>query len=198
MFASALEPLIAVDIGNQRLKFGRFDAAAAGGLPAPARVWHVGEDDELAALDGALGVAPERAIGWWIGSVNRPATTRLLDWLRRNRPEDAVTLLAARDLRLEVAVARPDMVGIDRLLDAAGGQSAAHGGKAGGGSGRGIGDHGRSGVGADGSFRGGRDPAGHRHVGPGAARRSPICCRWSMMRSWPRRRRLWARRRWRR
>ena len=50
--------------------------------------------------------------------MNRPAASRLLDWLRNQRPQDRVTLLAAGDLPLKVAVARPDMVGVDRLLDA--------------------------------------------------------------------------------
>jgi type III pantothenate kinase len=55
---------------------------------------------------------------WWIGSVHRPSATRLIDWLRTHRPDDSVTLLAAGDLPLAVALERPDMVGIDRLLDA--------------------------------------------------------------------------------
>jgi type III pantothenate kinase len=57
-------------------------------------------------------------VAWWIGSVNRPSATRLIDWLRRQRPRDSITLLAAGDLPLQVALERPDMVGIDRLLDA--------------------------------------------------------------------------------
>ena len=55
---------------------------------------------------------------WWIASVNRPAATRLIDWLNEHRPADRVTLLAAGDLPLEVRLERPDMVGIDRLVDA--------------------------------------------------------------------------------
>jgi type III pantothenate kinase len=55
---------------------------------------------------------------WWIGSVNRPATTRLLDWIRQHRPADPLTLLSAGDLPLRVELERPDMVGVDRLLDA--------------------------------------------------------------------------------
>jgi type III pantothenate kinase len=50
--------------------------------------------------------------------VNRPATTRLLDWVRDRRPGDPVTLLSAGDLSLEVNLPRPDLVGVDRLLDA--------------------------------------------------------------------------------
>ena len=50
--------------------------------------------------------------------MNRPSATRLLDALHRGRPQDRVTLLAAGDLPLEVKLPRPDMVGVDRLLDA--------------------------------------------------------------------------------
>ena len=62
--------------------------------------------------------APPSPLRWYIGSVNRPAATRLIDWLRTQRPQDRVTLLAAGDLPLEVRLPRPDMVGVDRLLDA--------------------------------------------------------------------------------
>ena len=57
-------------------------------------------------------------LAWWIASVNRPAATRLIDWLGQHRPDDRITLLAAGDLPLEVRLERPDMVGIDRLVDA--------------------------------------------------------------------------------
>ena len=55
---------------------------------------------------------------WWLASVNRPAATRLIDWLKTHRPADRVTLLAAGDLPLQVRLERPDMVGIDRLVNA--------------------------------------------------------------------------------
>ena len=55
---------------------------------------------------------------WFVASVNRPAATGLIDWLKQHRPDDRVTLLAVGDLSLEVRVPRPDMVGIDRLVDA--------------------------------------------------------------------------------
>ena len=43
---------------------------------------------------------------------------RLVDWLRSTAPDSRVTLLASGDLPLRVALERPDMVGVDRLLDA--------------------------------------------------------------------------------
>jgi type III pantothenate kinase len=140
-------PLIAVDVGNNRTKFGLFcleslRRLAPQELPEPQRTlcvsgpetdWQslrewLGEDDSDDDGQECLSSAGDRQeclsspgldrAQWWIGSVNRPSATRLIDWLRTHRPGDSVTLLAAGDLPLEVAVDRPDMVGIDRLLDA--------------------------------------------------------------------------------
>jgi type III pantothenate kinase len=117
---STAYPLVAVDVGNNRLKFGLFDREDKESLPEPAAVYACDGscssslDDLTAWLDGRLPAGGR----WWIASVNRPGTTRLLQWLQQARPADEVTLLAAGDLPLVVALQRPDMVGIDRLLDA--------------------------------------------------------------------------------
>ena len=112
-------PLIAADVGNNRVKLGLFETDAGRGLPEPDR-WFgmVDQDPDLDRIAGWLSDAVPGDIAWWIGSVNRPTTTRLIDWLRSARPKDSITLLAAGDLPLVVALERPDMVGIDRLLDA--------------------------------------------------------------------------------
>ena len=109
-------PLIAVDIGNSQIKLGRR-------RPTPSESISL-RPDELTATDSSrLGAwltenqIPQAA--WRIGSVNRPTTTRLLDWIRQNRPEDEIKLLTADDVPIRVSVPRPDMVGIDRLLGAA-------------------------------------------------------------------------------
>ena len=112
-------PLIAVDVGNNRLKFGCFEPATGTGLPEPVDSLQL--DDEDPQLDRISDWLADRAsgpLGWWVGSVNRPTTTRLVDWLKRRRSGDAVTLLAADDLPISVGLERADMVGIDRLLDA--------------------------------------------------------------------------------
>ena len=119
-------PIIAVDIGNARIKLGLFAPCCADGLPEPA--WTLpllGNEPELDMIEDWLETGNEtpRACEhapyrWWIASVNRPAATRLIDWLCDHRPGDRVTLLAAGDLPLEVRLERPDMVGIDRLVDA--------------------------------------------------------------------------------
>ena len=78
----------------------------------------MGDAPELDAIGPWLGDLANQPQSWWIASVNRPAATRLIDWLREYRPDDSIALLAAGDLPLKVALERPDMVGIDRLVDA--------------------------------------------------------------------------------
>lgn len=85
-------------------------------LHLPGRVPELGEIGPWleTAPDGPSGGPP----AWWIASVNRATCTRLVDWLREHRPGDPITLLAVGDLPLQVRLERPDMVGVDRLLDA--------------------------------------------------------------------------------
>ena len=115
--------MIAADVGNARIKLGWFDRRAAAGLPEPRRTLALDDrSPDFAVLSAWLEEIPagrrRRRPAWRIASVNRPAATRLIDWLRSNRPQDRVALLAAGDLPLAVALPRPDMVGVDRLLDA--------------------------------------------------------------------------------
>ena len=118
MSQSSPFPLVAVDIGNSRMKFGLFDRDPLESLPEPIRTLHLtGEEPDFDRLAQGL-LEPAQALTWWIGSVNRPLTSRLVDWLHLDRPGERITLLASGDLPLRVALERPDMVGIDRLLDA--------------------------------------------------------------------------------
>jgi type III pantothenate kinase len=112
-------PMIAVDVGNNRTKLGLFPELPGEGLPEPGRTLTIGSPDpHLDQIGSWIAAGPCRIVSWWIASVNRPAATRLIDWLGENRPAEAITLLTAGDLPLEVALERPDMVGVDRLLDA--------------------------------------------------------------------------------
>ncbi len=112
-------PLIAADVGNHRIKLGLFERDPGEERPTPASWLAIADrDPDLDPIGKWLpDTAPQR-LSWWISSVNRPATTRLIDWVRSARPQDGITLLAAGDLPLVVAVERPDMVGLDRLVDA--------------------------------------------------------------------------------
>jgi len=112
-------PTIAVDVGNARIKLGLFCSNHADPLPEPETTLSLdGRRPQWRDLESWLKEADRPQTHWWIGSVNRPATTRLLDWIRQQRPADPLTLLAAGDLPIAVRLKRPDMVGIDRLLDA--------------------------------------------------------------------------------
>lgn len=137
-------PVVAVDIGNARIKIGRFhpacwpqretrcpatptNAEVPGGstsrsvqaLFAPVDALSIdGVRPEFDQLAGWVRSAALSVLSWWIGSVNRPATAMLLDWLRSTRPQDAVRLLVSTDLPLAIRLPEPDRVGIDRLLDA--------------------------------------------------------------------------------
>jgi len=109
-------PLVAVDVGNSRLKIGVFEHPFAEPLPHPARAASVGldwADSELASLfpHGPADLA------WVIASVNRPAAARLMDWLNRAGVA-SVRELADTDLPLAVEVAHPERVGMDRLANA--------------------------------------------------------------------------------
>jgi type III pantothenate kinase len=105
-----------VDIGNNRIKLGWFDSAAGPGLPQPDATMQIsGESPDLDRIAGWLA---GRQAAWWIGSVNRPTATRLIEWIGDHGRAGPVTLMAAGDLPLKIAVDRPDMVGVDRLLDA--------------------------------------------------------------------------------
>jgi type III pantothenate kinase len=114
-------PLVAVDVGNSRIKFGWFEGdetADPFGLPSPVKTFELGpEAGELDRLSAWLEDGAAGSISWWIGSVQRSASSRLVDWLRA-RDVERITLLASVDLPLEVRLPRPDMVGIDRLLGA--------------------------------------------------------------------------------
>ena len=121
--------IIAVDIGNARIKAGFFDrpdrAVGTAELPVPQSVLPLSgrapEFDRLRqwleAVDSAASET-DGPLGWWIGSVNRPSATRLVDWLYDNRPQDRAVLLSAADLPLQIGLERADLVGVDRLIDA--------------------------------------------------------------------------------
>ncbi len=134
------EPLIAVDVGNSRMKLALFPPSertvgrqsnalpAFEGtersdtmlpLPEPWRTCSLDDaNPNWETLEELRSAAAGESPRWLIASVNRPAAGRLIERLRSEHPGDAITLLSAADVPLAVRVPRPDMVGIDRLLDA--------------------------------------------------------------------------------
>jgi len=117
--------LMAVDVGNTRIKLGLFHWPLQGDVPEPvahlefsARQW---EPNAIEAwLTSAVGTASATnlPIEWRIASVFRDASSRLAAWVSGQRPDDRVTELTYRDLPLRIELAEPSGVGIDRLLGA--------------------------------------------------------------------------------
>jgi type III pantothenate kinase len=114
--------LIAVDIGNSATKLGRFagDQAAADStrstLPAPAGTFRFATGQSPPAELAPW--LPEERCQWAVSSVHREGTRLLEAWLSEHRPDDTVKLLSRHDLPIQVRVAAPDRVGLDRLAAA--------------------------------------------------------------------------------
>jgi type III pantothenate kinase len=109
-------PILAVDIGNSRLKLGHFTMPLADPLPQPAHTAALDPQWTEADIRRALPGEPTD-FSWVIASVNRPVANRLVEWLSE-RGVARVHLLTYKDLPLVVDVSNPERVGIDRLVDA--------------------------------------------------------------------------------
>lgn len=138
MASSEHSVLLAADVGNSRVKLGLFAAPtecethaasgvlpiAVGPLPAPSSELAIAPErfksGDLADWLAAEGIAACDAV---IASVCPPAEQALLDalatWAERDGGEVSLTSLRADDVPLDVGVAAPDRVGIDRLVAAA-------------------------------------------------------------------------------
>jgi type III pantothenate kinase len=111
--------LIAADVGNACIKLGLFARPCADRLPEPERVLQLsGGQPEVERIEPWLHDDRRGRLAWRIASVNRPAEARLTAWLAGARPSDPVASLSASRLPLEVRVAEPERVGIDRLVNA--------------------------------------------------------------------------------
>src|SRR5262245_30428798 len=106
-------PMIAVDVGNSRLKWGLF---------------HSGQLVHVASLPFSNDDAYDRQLqlwessgsnaNWSIASVNDDGSKGFCDWIERRGFPTPYSLQDPRLLPLRVEVDRPEAVGIDRLLDA--------------------------------------------------------------------------------
>jgi type III pantothenate kinase len=137
MSLPAGQSVLAVDVGSSWVKLGWFPSSgacastplvnelqiAAPPLPAPEallRVEHARREPSewLGEIDRGLAELPLAAAARCLmGSVHRAAAATLQQHLERS-PWTEFKQLTRRDLPLEVRVAEPDRVGIDRLLGA--------------------------------------------------------------------------------
>jgi type III pantothenate kinase len=127
MDPSAVPKLIAVDVGNSRIKIGMFDRVA--GLPPPEPIDVIdlpimGRSGRFnaAELDAWCNANVANGSKWFVGSVHRAAVHRLIfavnDWARRSSLSCPLRQLTNADVPLTIRVDEPGRVGIDRLLAA--------------------------------------------------------------------------------
>jgi len=113
--------LMAVDIGNTRVKFGRYLRSGidpVDGLPQPGQVI-IENSPKFQQLELGLREEPlEEGTEWLISSVHDDNMSLVSQWLRENRPKDSVRILSQRDIRMPVEVDEPEKVGLDRLCNA--------------------------------------------------------------------------------
>jgi type III pantothenate kinase len=116
MSTSTAFPLVAVDVGNSRIKLGAFAAFDNRALPHPEATTMLELNWADSDLAGWL-ASEVTTHNWCIASVNRPAANRLVEWLAQ-RGIRRVHRLKHEDMPLSIDVAHPETVGIDRLADA--------------------------------------------------------------------------------
>jgi len=118
------DSLIAVDVGNSRIKLGQFGSRLTAKQPgtkllAPVRSLALATVDwKESAVTQWMEDVP-RATFWRIASVNRPAASRLTELIRSIDSAASLRMLSHNDLPIAVAIKEPDKVGIDRLAAAA-------------------------------------------------------------------------------
>ena len=142
MHESDVRPnLIAVDIGNSRIKLGFFrqagkgendaelraQSAATGQLPEPIATLDLSISNTTGEFDVTILVdwcreRLSRDMSWLIASVHRAAAARLTsalaDLASQSGTDWEIRQLTYRDVPLTIRVEQPERVGIDRLLAA--------------------------------------------------------------------------------
>jgi type III pantothenate kinase len=103
--------LVAIDVGNSRVKWGLFND----GQLAKVTSFPIDQSDQfdLQAVEWQL----DDRVQWAIGSVNAEGARRMEEWLSAGG-RSCKLFTDWRGLPLRVEVERPERVGIDRLLNA--------------------------------------------------------------------------------
>ena len=107
--------LLAIDVGNSSVKFGRFRAPVAD-FPAPDDVFRT--DARSPDFEGLSRWLPEGPTWCFLASVYRQAAQEIADWLDDASPEYHVRQLQTRDFSIGIDVQSPERVGHDRLASA--------------------------------------------------------------------------------
>lgn len=114
-------PLIAVDVGNSRLKFGWYRSAVAESYVEPVRTLEVSSrpfDPDPLEQWLAQGSGAAYPVDWLVASVHRPAMASLCDWAARFDGRIRIRELVADDLTLSIDVPAVHRIGMDRLAAA--------------------------------------------------------------------------------
>jgi type III pantothenate kinase len=120
--------LVAVDIGNTRIKLGQFQAgSSAASLPVPAQTLELPLANREGDFDGAKLEAwcesnAKADATWWISSVHNGARDRFLGVVRRIagqlERDWSLHAITNEEVPLDVEVDFPERVGTDRLMAA--------------------------------------------------------------------------------
>jgi len=118
--ASGMLPVVAVDVGNSRIKFGLFEhPAAPAALPHPQRTLTL-KTENWEPVEIAIWLAPLGPcdLSWQVASVNRPTAERIENWIASEGASDRWVRLRHSELPLSLDVEQPEAVGMDRLVAA--------------------------------------------------------------------------------
>lgn len=122
MTAPGSVDLIAVDLGNSRLKVARFDSktATADRLPEPSATlaFRLGAPNPFDPLERWVTDAAHGRCRWVVASVHDAALANLTGWLGERGVCDMHRIDDPARLSLETALPEPGKAGIDRLLNA--------------------------------------------------------------------------------
>lgn len=115
--------ILAVDIGNSRLKVGQFALSSGDPPPDPESVWALqnsGSLDDLATwLAERFGPPPWTAVRlWMVSQVKRSVADDFLAWLAHHDPQASVHVVSQSDIGLPQDLPEPETTGTDRLLAA--------------------------------------------------------------------------------
>lgn len=116
MNASAL---LAVDIGNSRIKFGVFRDSVSfipGELPACDEMFAVSSEVSTASFEKLRTVCGEQTPRCIVASVNPPATERFLAEWRKRGWHEPIVIDSYRQLPIVNETSPPEQTGMDRLL----------------------------------------------------------------------------------
>jgi type III pantothenate kinase len=115
-----MRPNVVVDVGNTRIKWGLCGEDA---VRSTCSLPH----EDPRAWERQLDQWPEARGLWVVSGVHPKRRDQLMEWLRA-RGQHVYLLDDPKDLPLRVLVARPEHVGVDRLLDAVAANSRRQGG----------------------------------------------------------------------